>query len=608
MESRQTVFSPVQEAELSLYLKEQEIQLAGLTTMELRELAYQMAEKNGIIHPFKHGIAGEDWMRGFLRRSATLSLRKPQATSVARAMCFNKVLLGNYFDLLYTRLTLGTGTANTELRYPPGRRFNLDETGFSINPKDLARIVAEKGKKQVGKRVPSDRGKLVTVELCISADGNFLPPAFIFPRKNMRSSLLTGGLEGSWGMANPSGWINADLFHQWFQWFVEIVKPTSESPVLLLVDGHTSHTQNYNMLQFARKNHVVIICFPPHCTHRLQPLDVAVMKPLSTYYADAINTWMRQNPGRVLTEYEICALIGAALQRSATPATIMSAFRTTGIYPYNREVFSDTFFSPEPETPEPEPQSNDESEDSANSVRDAIDEDYQQSEPLIASPYLLNGTSSLGLSQSEDCQQDEPVIDQEPIAGPSRSPMSPTPGRARIHAPMQYTFDDSSETGEDEPQVNFSYTQKGVVLNPRKAAQNILFQIPPMTLQPLPTTTDKPTRKSHTRGKTAVLTSKEYLSELKSKQDEAKEKEERKKNNSKKKSANMKRTIPWKKKKNVSETSDTENDAACLYCGGLWSESNERWIECESCRNWAHISCAHVSSDEEDPDFICNKC
>ena len=41
-----------------------------MTLPDVRRLAFQLAERNGIDHPFnrEHGLAGEDWAYGFIRR------------------------------------------------------------------------------------------------------------------------------------------------------------------------------------------------------------------------------------------------------------------------------------------------------------------------------------------------------------------------------------------------------------------------------------------------------------------------------------------------------------------------------------------------------------
>ena len=38
---------------------------------------------------------------------------------------------------------------------------------------------------------------------------------------------------------------------------------------LLIVDGHTSHF-DYELLQYAKANHIVVLCLPAHTTHILQ--------------------------------------------------------------------------------------------------------------------------------------------------------------------------------------------------------------------------------------------------------------------------------------------------------------------------------------------------
>lgn len=96
------VFSEDQEKELATYVKNMESRLFGLTTKDLRSLAYDLAENNNIEHNFDRGtkLAGRYWLENFLKRNPDLSLRKPEATSAARASGFNEVSVGNFFKLL----------------------------------------------------------------------------------------------------------------------------------------------------------------------------------------------------------------------------------------------------------------------------------------------------------------------------------------------------------------------------------------------------------------------------------------------------------------------------------------------------------------------------
>lgn len=65
-------------------------------------MAYQLAVKNNKKSNFctKNEMAEYDWYKCFVKKHPELSLRKPEATSVARAMGFNKTVVGQFFLLL----------------------------------------------------------------------------------------------------------------------------------------------------------------------------------------------------------------------------------------------------------------------------------------------------------------------------------------------------------------------------------------------------------------------------------------------------------------------------------------------------------------------------
>ena len=70
-------------------------------------------------------------------------------------------------------------------------------------------------------------------------------------------------------------------------WFRNLFIPAlpDERPVMLIFDGHETHMK-YEVRQLALKHGIVIVIakLPPHTTHLLQPLDLAVFKPLKEGY------------------------------------------------------------------------------------------------------------------------------------------------------------------------------------------------------------------------------------------------------------------------------------------------------------------------------------
>ncbi|KAB0790231.1 hypothetical protein PPYR_15434 [Photinus pyralis] len=136
--------------------------------------------------------------------------------------------------------------------------------------------------------------------------------------------------------------------------FVFHVRPSRENPVLLLLDNHESHLA-IKTINFAKENNVIMLSFPPHCSHRLQPLDRSVYGPFKKYLSNSQAAWLRNNPGKSMTIYDIPSLVRDALPQALTPINIMKGFKVSGIEPYNRDIFTDDEFLPAGVTDQPLP-------------------------------------------------------------------------------------------------------------------------------------------------------------------------------------------------------------------------------------------------------------
>lgn len=68
------VFTDSQEKDLVGYIKSMEKHFMGVSRRDIRELAFQYAEDNHLNHPFdvNSRMAGEDWVRNFLKRNPEL--------------------------------------------------------------------------------------------------------------------------------------------------------------------------------------------------------------------------------------------------------------------------------------------------------------------------------------------------------------------------------------------------------------------------------------------------------------------------------------------------------------------------------------------------------
>ena len=89
---------------------------------------------------------------------------------------------------------------------------------------------------------------------------------------------------------------------------------------------------------------VLLSCFPPHCTHKLQPLDVGFMGPLNSSFGKEIAFLQRQNIAVNLQN--LFSVFGKSFIKAAKMETAINAFRKCGISPFNAEIFSELDFAP----------------------------------------------------------------------------------------------------------------------------------------------------------------------------------------------------------------------------------------------------------------------
>jgi len=88
---------------------------------------------------------------------------------------------------------------------------------------------------------------------------------------------------------SPNGWTDGELAVEWMvEDFDRQTKEKADGKTrVLLMDGHSSH-YTLELLEFARANNIIILGYPPHCTHALQGLDVVCFARMKEAWKEEI--------------------------------------------------------------------------------------------------------------------------------------------------------------------------------------------------------------------------------------------------------------------------------------------------------------------------------
>ncbi len=90
------------------------------------------------------------------------------------------------------------------------------------------------------------------------------------------------------------------------------------------------------LINLAIANNEHLICLPPHTSHALQPLDVAVYKPAKSNWKKIVGEYFLNSGYRLIDKQNFPPLI-KKLQESFKPENAISGFRKTGLYPLNKD-------------------------------------------------------------------------------------------------------------------------------------------------------------------------------------------------------------------------------------------------------------------------------
>jgi len=214
-----------------------------------------------------------------------LRLRKGDSFAVVHEEASDYDVFKKYFDLLDDILT------KDGLKDRPSQIYNCDESGMPLQHK-IPKVISMKGAKKIC-QVSSGNKTQITILGYASATGQVILPMVVFTGKHLMLCYpKEKSLEHFMVYQQMGGWIRS----YFLSGFLRISSHMffSERPILLMLDGHSSH---YTLglvkaAAAAAAKDVIIFCLPPHMTADSQPLDTSCFGPLKTYWFEICHRYL----------------------------------------------------------------------------------------------------------------------------------------------------------------------------------------------------------------------------------------------------------------------------------------------------------------------------
>ena len=183
----------------------------------------------------------------------------------------NYNVINRHFDTLRKRL----------IENDRDKLFNVDESGISMDFR-LGKVAVTRGAMHAHSLSKGARNH-ITVNCCVAAAGQVLLPMIIFEKAFPLSPYFCEGPTNALYAKSPIGDMDLLPFLEWFQ-EIFIVHTSHLGKILLFINGHCSHI-TVDLINAPIHNNIILYCLLPHATHILQPLDVAVYRPLKMHFS-----------------------------------------------------------------------------------------------------------------------------------------------------------------------------------------------------------------------------------------------------------------------------------------------------------------------------------
>ena len=338
----------------------------------------------------------------------------------------------------------------------------------------------------------------------------------------------------------------------------------------MILDKHESHLST-EVLDFAKDNGVIMLSFPPHCSHILKPLDLTVFGPFKKFYNNAVKGWLSDNSGKPVGIYNIPSFVASAFPKAMTPENTVSGFRVT-FFPHNRDIFLKETFLPSSVTGRQDPHTTASTADNVDCANTAYVSPPVDSSASTVTSSAIDSTNAepIGVQDMQSISDGSSQSDENINSPPSIPENNPTAESYQLEGKRPY------------PSAREAH------LHGRSGRMRILTDTP---------VKNELTRREQKKQRTKKCLRYKETDKYKWVQTTVnclrrKLKDEESQPTRRNKSKKQKSSSDAENRSVLS--SEDESNPLCLFCSGRYLNCRKlyrAWIQCQYCLKWAQCLC-----------------
>ena len=228
----------------------------------------------------KIGEIGKHWVDQFIARHPEIQSKVGKTLDKQHLLATDpeifKELLNGFYNM---PCKYDIKTENT---------WNTDEKEFAIGLERGGTILCHAGRKNPW-IMQDGKCSWVTVVEAISGNGKSVLPLIIHASNvylmGHHSNINYEKNMDAFFTHSKAGYTTTQIT---LDWLVKIFEPRTrpedgiKEHQILVLDGHSSHVNNIEFIEYCIKINIQLICLPGHTTHVRQPLDIGIFSPMGT--------------------------------------------------------------------------------------------------------------------------------------------------------------------------------------------------------------------------------------------------------------------------------------------------------------------------------------